>query len=50
VPQDELKPNHLLEAVLKDFERGRILRAAGVQDVWKGEGRKIAAKWSTNYE
>jgi hypothetical protein len=31
-PQDELKQNRLLEAGLKDFERGRILRAAGGQD------------------
>jgi len=33
-PQDELMPNRLLDAGLKDFERGRILRAAGGQDAF----------------
>lgn len=33
-PQYELMMNLLLEAALKDFERGRILCAAGGQDAF----------------
>jgi hypothetical protein len=32
-------PNRLLDAGLKDFERGRILRAAGGQDAFGAEGQ-----------